>query len=78
MSIGPTGDFPRGKFNADDEGGLCFAVGHQDKTVIVNFGKPVKWIGLDANGAMELAELIIAHALECGATRPLTLGRRRG
>ena len=80
MSVGPTGDFPRGKFSADDEGELRIAVAHRDRTVIVNFGTKVAWIGLDADGAIGLAQALIDHARQCGSTKPITLniGGKRG
>lgn len=80
MSLGPTGDFPRGKFSADDDGALTIAVAHKDNTVIIRFGTEVSWIGLDADGAIGLAEVLIDHARKCGSTKPLTLniGGKRG
>ena len=60
--LGGTGDFPRGKFNADDEGGLQIAVYEKDKTVIVNFGKAIEWIGLDKATALALGNSIIEKA----------------
>ena len=60
--LGSTGDFPRGKLNADDEGGLQIAVYERDKTVIINFGKEVEWIGLDKQTAITLGESIIEKA----------------
>ena len=65
MKLGSTGDFPRGKFSQDDEGELRIAVGHKDKTVIIDFGTPTKWIGLDAAGARQLASLLQLHAADC-------------
>lgn len=54
--------YPRGKLNADDEGALTFAVGMQDKTVIITFGQPVAWMGLDKATALDLAAAIRKHA----------------
>jgi len=51
-------NYPRGKLSADDEGQLCIAVTVKDKTLIVDFGKPVAWIGLDKATALALAETI--------------------
>ena len=59
---GATGDFPRGKLNADDEGGLRMAVGVRDKTVVLDFGSPVVWIGLPKAEALALAATLIKHA----------------
>jgi hypothetical protein len=64
MKLGATGEFPRGKLNQDDEGELQLAILVRDNTVVIEFGKSVKWIGLDADGAIEFANLILAHANE--------------
>lgn len=60
--FGATGEFPRGKFNADDEGALMMGVAVKDRTVIVNFGKPVAWLGLDKQTALALADIIRKYA----------------
>ena len=62
MKLGGTGDFPRGKFNASDKSGLQLAVGVKDRTVIIDFGKPVVWLGLDKATALQFSELIRKHA----------------
>lgn len=56
--------FPRGKLNADDEGALQIGIATLDKTLIINFGKPVEWIGLDKITAVALAETIKKRAEE--------------
>jgi hypothetical protein len=56
--------FPRGKLNADDEGQLQMKIGVRDKTVILDFGKPVVWLGLDYHTAMNLAANIMKRATE--------------
>lgn len=50
--------YPRGKLNADDEGALAIAIHIQDKTVVIDFGKDVKWIGMDKATALNLAKAI--------------------
>ena len=62
--LGETGDFPRGKLNADDEGGLRIAVGVKDRTVIIAFGKEIAWLGMSKPEALALAESIKARAEE--------------
>ncbi len=62
MKPGGTGDFPRGKLNADDEGGLAMGVTTVDKTVVLNFGKEVAWIGFGYDDAVQFANLILKHA----------------
>ncbi|TXH52853.1 MAG: hypothetical protein E6Q97_14630 [Desulfurellales bacterium] len=54
--------YPRGKLNADDEGALAMRLAVKDKTVIVDFGKEVVWLGLDADTARDLGRKLIKHA----------------
>ena len=62
MNIGKTNDFPRGMLNGSDEGGLQIAISVLDKTVIVAFGTPVEWIGLDKDTAIAVANGILEKA----------------
>jgi len=64
MKLGATGEFPRGKLSQGDEGELQLAILVRDNTVVIEFGKSVAWLGLDADGAIEFANLILAHANE--------------
>jgi hypothetical protein len=56
--------FPRGKLNDSDEGELQMKIGVRDRTVILDFGKPVVWLGLDYHTAMNLAANIMKRAQE--------------
>lgn len=71
---GPTGDFPDGKLKDDDQGGIAVAVGvspADGKSVIINFGKPVAWIGLAPEQAIEFAFSILTHAgVTIGEAKP--------
>ena len=62
--LGPTGDFPHGKLNAQDEGGLTMAIGLADdgKTVTIDFGKKIAWFGLPKEQAIAFAMTILKHA----------------
>ena len=60
--LGATKDFPRGKLNQHDEGGLTLAIGVKDKTVIIDFGTSTAWIGLDKKTAIDFANSIIDKA----------------
>lgn len=64
MRFGGSGDFPRGKLNADDEGALTLGIAVKDKTLIIDFGKPVVWLGLDKATALQIAETIRKRAEE--------------
>jgi len=60
-NLGKTGNFPRGKFSEDDEGEFCLGMTVKDKTLIINFGTPVVWFGLDLNTAEAFAEMLAKH-----------------
>jgi hypothetical protein len=65
--LGPTGDFPHGKLSDDDEGGINVALsGHPapDGTPMVrlDFGKPVAWLSLPRDQAIQFAMVLLKHA----------------
>ena len=66
VDLGPTGDFPKGKLDATDEGGINIAIGSQvgpDGLVVrIEFGKPTAWLGLPQEQAVQFAIAIIKHA----------------
>lgn len=57
--LGKTNKFPKGKLREDDEGELKFAIGIHEEKVVIDFGTPVHWIGLDKNDAIALGQLLI-------------------
>ena len=54
--------FPHGKLNQHDEGALAYAVGTEGGKVCIRFPKPVTWIGMTPDDAMDLAQALINHA----------------
>ncbi len=73
--VGPTGDFPQGKFTEDDEGALNIGIATHDGKVVIDFGQPVAWVGMDPDLAMEVARAIAKHAGRIkGVTVSLTFG----
>lgn len=62
--LGATGDFPRGKLNPQDEGGLQLAITVKDGVVVIAFGKEVAWLGLDKATAISFADTIKRRAEE--------------
>ena len=64
--LGATGRFPLGKLTPDDEGEIQFAVAAdpQTKTVILDFGKPIVWLGLPRGDAKKLAEMLMEKIKE--------------
>ena len=63
-TFGATGDFPQGKLNDNDEGGLRLGVAYDklDGIVRIEFGKPVAWLGLPPPEAIQFARLLLRHA----------------
>lgn len=70
LGLGPTGDFPQGRLNQADEGGLRIGVSIEDGKVVVAFGKPTAWVGFDPSQADQLADSIRAKAREIRGTPP--------
>lgn len=60
--LGATGIYPKGKMSPQDEGEIKLAIAHDSTNVLVNFGKPVAWLGLPPREAIQLAKLIEHHA----------------
>jgi hypothetical protein len=60
--LGATKDYPRGKLNQYDDGGLMLAIGVKERTVIIDFGTPTAWIGLDKHTAIQFANSILEKA----------------
>jgi len=61
--FGPTGDYPHGKLDKTDEGGLVMGVTAYQDNVRVDFGKPVAWFAVPPEQALALASLIVKHAM---------------
>lgn len=53
--IGATGRFSVGKLKPEDEGELRLAITAAKGRVVVEFGKPIRWIGMNGEQALELA-----------------------
>jgi hypothetical protein len=67
------GEHPNGKLNVDDAGAIAFAVGVEAGRVVLRFPKPVAWMGMTGDEALELAQLLIRHAKNAGITSPLVI-----
>lgn len=60
--LGATGEFPNGKLTDDDEGEIAIGITTKDDVVIIDFGKPIAWIGFSKEQAKEIGELLIKKA----------------
>lgn len=66
QGIGPTGQFPNGKINKDDEGELAIGIASDVKNnvVVIEFGKSIQWIGFPPEQAIEFANMIMKASNE--------------
>lgn len=62
--LGATGEFPQGHLTPEDEGEIRMGVTVFDGKVVVDFGTPTTWVGMDAEQARGLGELLIRRAGE--------------
>jgi len=64
--LGATGKFPRGKIDRLDEGQIKFAIAadHDTKTVLINFGKSIAWLGMTSDEAIDLGNLLRDKGIE--------------
>jgi len=61
--LGPTGKFPQGKIQENDEGEIQLAVGvEQNANVFIDFGIPVKWVAFPPEQAFEVANIIALNS----------------
>lgn len=53
-----------GRLGPADDGDLAFAIGsHPEKELVcIDFGKPVEWVAMPPQQAIELAQSLIKHA----------------
>ena len=56
--------YPEGKLNPSDEGEIAIAIGIEDGNVIINFGKPVAWLGLPGEQSIEMGRTLIKRGRE--------------
>lgn len=66
LKLGATGKFPHGMLTPKDEGEIKFSVGlsMDKKRVVLNFGKQVRWVGMNRNQAIDVGKALIKTANE--------------
>lgn len=75
---GAVGIHPDGVLRDGDEGLIRFAVGHEDGKVVIDFGKPVAWLGMTPQQAADFASSILNRAREAGRKQGETVAFRIG
>lgn len=68
--LGKTNRFPEGQLNSEDEGEIQIAITTDvgNGKIVLNFGTPVVWLGLDPRHAREIGTLLIQKANEITAS----------
>lgn len=61
-SLGPTGRHPAGKLTDSDAGETMMRIATIGERIIVDFAKPMAWLGLTVVEARGLADLLNKHA----------------
>lgn len=61
-------EYTRGRLGAEDEGALALAVAadKRTRTVVIDFGKPVSWVGLGPSDVNNLIGLLVAKMRDLG------------
>jgi hypothetical protein len=60
------GEYPDGRLNPDDLGATPMKIASEKGRVVLEFPRPVAWIGLTGEAAFDLAKKLIRHAREAG------------
>jgi hypothetical protein len=58
LNVGATGNFPDGKLTEKDEGELQYAFTIYKNRLIMNFGKPVVWVGFEKKQVQDLIDYL--------------------
>lgn len=67
-------NYSHGRVGPDDDGDLAMAIGHDAAKgiVVIDYGKMIQWVGMPAEQAVKMAEMLIEHAVAVG-TGPLSI-----
>lgn len=57
-------EFPEGRLSGDDDGSITFKIGADEEkyVVAIEYSKPVHWVAMPPQQAMEFAQLLIKRA----------------
>lgn len=67
------GEYPDGRLNANDAGAVAIQVGVENDRVVIRFPKPVLWVGMTGDEAIDIAQALMKHARRAGITAPIVL-----
>ena len=68
----PEGSFSQGKLTPSDEGDLAYRIAADPRRqkIVIDFGKPVAWIGLDRESAEQLRDNLTTKLMELRGIKP--------
>lgn len=66
---GATGQFPDGKIHPLDEGEIRVKIGVIDGRIVIDFGKPISYVGFTKEQALEIGQNLIEKALDLRGTK---------
>lgn len=70
---GALGQHSQGKLTPQDEGDVQFRVGSENGKVVLDFGTPVHWVGMDPQQAADLASSLLKWARIAGRKEGQTI-----
>lgn len=65
FDLGATGNKTEAPIREDDEGEIKIAITSEDGKVIINFGLPIAWVGMNPDQAIQLSESLKRAAEDC-------------
>ncbi len=63
LGLGATGRFPHGKLRPVDAGELKSVVLEEGDMVVIVFGKPVSWVSMTPDDALNMADVLTKRAM---------------
>jgi len=60
--LGATGRFPGGQLTELDEGEITFRIAFVSGKVVLDWGKPITWVGMSTEQAKDLARDLMKYA----------------
>lgn len=61
-ALGPTGEFPEGRLTEKDEGEITIMIATVKDKIIIEFGTPIVWIGMNRDQATAFGKMLVKKA----------------
>ena len=70
-NLGATNKFPDGKLTEQDQGEIKIAIITADDKIVIEFGQPVRWIGMSPKQAIDLSHNLLKHSHKLTGKQPI-------